>query len=107
MDALVALAPVTDVARTCDENLAEGAVVEYFGAGRHDLYDAASPVRQPPRPLPTLVVHGDADVRVPLDHTRDFVRQAQKHDAQIELRVQPGVDHVQLIDRRPDTGQGY
>ena len=98
MDALVALAPVTDVARTCDENLAEGAVVEYFGAGRHDLYDAASPVRQPPRPIPTLVVHGDADVRVPLEHTRDYVRRAEDHGAEIQFSVRPGMDHVQLID---------
>jgi dipeptidyl aminopeptidase/acylaminoacyl peptidase len=102
VDALVALAPVTDVARTYEENLAEGAVVEYFGAGRHDLYSEASPVRQRPRSTPILVVHGDADIRVPLSHTCDFVRQAQAQGAQIELCVQPGMDHVQLID--PQAG---
>ncbi|MGM0931210.1 MAG: alpha/beta hydrolase family protein [Actinomycetota bacterium] len=102
VDALVALAPVTDVARTYEENLAERAVVEYFGAGRHDVYSEASPVRQRPRSLPTLVVHGDADVRVPLEHTSDFVRQARTHGAWIELRVEPGMDHVQLID--PQAG---
>ncbi|MGW6174137.1 alpha/beta hydrolase family protein [Arthrobacter sp. NPDC055138] len=98
VDGVVALAPVTDVARTYAEDLAEGAVVEYFGAGRSDLHRDASPVQQQPKiGTPTLVIHGDADLRVPLAHTRDFVRHAQAHGAQIELTVQPGMDHVQLI----------
>ncbi|MEV7646913.1 prolyl oligopeptidase family serine peptidase [Arthrobacter sp. NPDC089319] len=102
VDGVVALAPVTDVARTYAEDLAEGAVVEYFGAGRPDVYHDASPLQQTHAGTPTLVVHGDADLRVPLAHTHDFVRQAQAHGAQIELSVQPGMDHVQLIDPQAD-----
>ncbi|MBO1267935.1 alpha/beta hydrolase [Arthrobacter cavernae] len=100
-DAVVALAPVTDVSRTDDERLGEDAAVAFMGARAAELpseYAAASPVRQLPLGRPVLVVHGDVDSRVPVDHSRGFVGMARAAGDVVEYREVPGLDHVTAID---------
>lgn len=101
LDSVVALAPVTDAARVWDECLGDGAAADYFGGSPAELgtvYAAASPVRALPLARPVLVVHGDADVRVPLGHSVDFVVAASAAGDSVGLLEVPGLDHLGAID---------
>jgi len=105
LDAVVALAPVTDVARTEREGLGEGAAVEFMGTLSSEdpaAYRQASPIRQLPANVPVLVVHGDNDSRVPLEHSQDYVRAARELGGDVELDVVRGLSHLEAID--PQSG---
>lgn len=104
VDAVVALAPVTDLVRTREERLGEDAVrgvIPEPPEERPDAYVEGSPLLQLPLGRPALLVHGDADTRVPLAHSVDYVRRAAGLGDDVELRVVPGLDHLGLI--RPDA----
>jgi acetyl esterase/lipase len=100
-DAVVALAPVTDVARTEREHLGENAVIEFFGSSRADaeaVYREASPLEQLPVRHPTLVVHGDQDQRVPLAHSEAYVEAAKDVGSPVTLLEVEGAEHFGMID---------
>ncbi|WP_034286686.1 alpha/beta hydrolase family protein [Amycolatopsis benzoatilytica] len=94
LSGVVALAPITDVPRARAENLGEGAAGLFLTGDD----PAASPIRQLPIGCPQLVVQGDADVRVPAPHSRDYVAAAVAAGDEVEYLELPGVDHFRLID---------
>ena len=101
LDAVAALAPVTDCARTDREGLGENAAVEFFGSHAADLPDAyaeASPIHALPLGVPVLILHGTADVRVPLEHSMAYAEAARHAGDHVDLRVIPGLDHLSCID---------
>lgn len=101
LDAVVALAPVTDAVRTHDEDLGEGAAAEFFGTGpdeRPEAYAGASPLRQLPVGAPALIVHGASDDRVPLGHSLDYVAQAHRAGDPVDLLVPHDLGHLAAID---------
>ena len=102
LDSVVALAPVTDTVRVWAEGLGDGAAAEYFGAGPDDLpaaYADASPLRRLPAGCPVLLVHGDADERVPLGHSLDYVKAAGVAAGHsIGLLEVPGLGHLEAVD---------
>lgn len=103
VDAVVALAPVTDVSRTDDEMLGEDATVSFMGARAAEMpdgYAAASPIRQLPLDCPLLILHGDVDTRVPVEHSRDFATAALAAGDRVEYREVPGLDHLAAINPR-------
>ncbi|MFE3175012.1 alpha/beta hydrolase family protein [Amycolatopsis sp. NPDC059090] len=91
---VVALAPITDVPRARAEELGEGAAGLFLTGDDA----AASPIRQVPIGCPQLVVQGDADVRVPVAHSRDYVAAAKAAGDDVDYVELPGVDHFRLID---------
>ncbi|WP_431473806.1 alpha/beta hydrolase family protein [Ornithinimicrobium sp. W1665] len=104
VDAVVALAPVTDLARTREERLGEDAVrgvIPEPPQERPEAYAEGSPLHQLPVGRPTLLVHGDADTRVPLSHSEAYLRRARELGDDVGLTVVPGLDHLGLI--RPDA----
>jgi acetyl esterase/lipase len=95
-DAVVALAPVTDLVRGYDEGIGEDAVVGFMErtpAQDPAAYAAASPLTIAP-PCPVLVVHGADDARVPIAHTRDYVA---AHPA-VALQEHAELSHLALVD---------
>jgi dipeptidyl aminopeptidase/acylaminoacyl peptidase len=105
LDAVVALAPVTDVARADREGLGEDAAQEFMGTRSSDSprdYADASPIRQLPLNRPQLLVHGDIDARVPVAHTRAFQVAAREHGDDAQLIVVPGLGHLDAIDPAAD-----
>jgi len=97
VDEVVGLAPITDLARCAREGWGEGAPMRFLGGEPDALahkYAAATP---PPKQAAgaRLVVHGDADDRVPVAHSRDYVAAAEPAVDYVEL---PGVDHFDVID---------
>jgi acetyl esterase/lipase len=101
MDAVVALAPVTDAARTYRERLGEDAAAEFFGISPDEdpaLYESASPSSQLPLAVPALVVHGAADQRVPVSHSVDFVANARAAGGHVDFDSPHSLDHLAAID---------
>lgn len=94
LSGVVALAPITDVPRARTEELGEGAAGLFLTGDD----PAASPTRQLPIGCPQLVVQGDADVRVPVAHSRDYVAAAKAAGDDVDYAELPGVDHFRLID---------
>jgi len=98
VDLVVALAPVTDLVGGYGARIGSGAVAELMGASpaeRPEAYAAATPR---PTSTPTLVVHGVDDDRVPVDHARDFARQARDLDAPVDFFEFARLAHMDLID---------
>jgi pimeloyl-ACP methyl ester carboxylesterase len=92
VDAAVALAAITDLARAAREGIGAGAAVEFAG---EDPLAHADPMRRLPLGAPVLLVHGTADDRVPVDYSRSFA--AASACDYLELA---GVGHFELLDPR-------
>ncbi|MQA14617.1 MAG: prolyl oligopeptidase family serine peptidase [Pseudonocardiaceae bacterium] len=100
LPAVVALAPVTDLSRCASEQLGEDGVLAFIGSGEPEdpqLRDA-SPLYRLPIGRPQLVVHGDADDRVPIAHSRDYTAAALAAGDPVEFLDLPGADHFVVID---------
>jgi len=94
LSGVIALAPITDVPRAREEELGEGAAALFLTGDD----PAASPLRQLPIGCPQVVVQGDADVRVPVGHSQDYVAAAVAAGDDVEYVELPGVDHFRLIN---------
>lgn len=88
----VSLAGVTDLGRAARERIGGGAAVEF--AGRRPPAHA-DPMRRLPLRVPTLVVHGTDDDRVPVEYGRDFAAASGA-----DLLELSGAGHFELIDPR-------
>ena len=86
---LILLAPITDLQRTKREQLGEGAVESFFGDSELNQFDPM----QKNYDQHLYIIHGDADNRVPLEHSRDFAR--IKKASLMEIA---GADHFAMID---------
>ncbi|WP_231442452.1 alpha/beta hydrolase family protein [Brevibacterium zhoupengii] len=98
-DALVALAPVTDTARVYAERLGDGAAHEYFQRSPHeapDVYQNSSPICCAPPEVPTLLVQGNNDDRVPPEHTARFADMVRPTTF-VDLHCFDQVGHIELI----------
>lgn len=96
---VVALAPITDLRRCAEEELGEGALAPFLGPDpAPGLYATSSPLHRLPLGVPQLVLHGDADQRVPVEHSRDYVAAAREVDDPVEYHEIAGADHFAVID---------
>jgi dipeptidyl aminopeptidase/acylaminoacyl peptidase len=64
---------------------------------RPEAYELADPIGRLPARVPTLLVHGGADDRVPVEQSRRYAAAA---GATCELLELPGTGHFELIDPR-------
>jgi len=85
---IILLAPVTDLTRTKVEALGENAVDAFFGDQSIDTFDPM--LKEYKNHL--YLIHGDADTRVPISHSRDFVK--AKGGSLMEIS---GGDHFSVI----------
>ncbi|WP_198659242.1 S9 family peptidase [Nocardiopsis sp. FIRDI 009] len=97
--AVVALAPITDLRRCADAGLGEGAVGPFLGPDPGPgLYETTSPRHRLPVGVPQMVVHGAADDRVPVGHSRDYVAAARAAGDAVDYREVADADHFAVID---------
>ena len=92
---VIALAPVTDLVKAQELDLDEGAVSDFLEAPavlRVDL----DPIRQPALTVPTTLIHGSLDIRVPVAFSRDYVANAASSN--IKLIELEEIGHFELID---------
>lgn len=84
----VSLAGVCDLRAAYAQHLGDDAVAELFG-GREPTaaeYASASPVERLPLGVPSLVIHGDSDTRVPLSQSITFAGRAAGECTFVQLR---------------------
>jgi acetyl esterase/lipase len=101
--AVVSLAGVCDLESAARDRIGEGAALEFTGgtpAERPEAYAMADPMGLLPLGVEVLLVHGDADDRVPVQQSRTYARAAGDAGDPCELMELPGVDHFALIDPR-------
>lgn len=91
----VALAGVIDLEQAARDDLGGGAVEEFFGP---TIETTASPSLLLPLAVPQLIVHGSADDRVPVGHSRTYVDQARAAGDSVVFVELDGRDHSVLID---------
>jgi len=99
--AVVSLAGVCDLAAAARDGLGEGAAVAFLGATpgeAPDRYALASPLARLPVGARQLLVHGDADGRVPVGQSRAYAAAAAAAGDPVDLLELPGVDHMAVID---------
>jgi dipeptidyl aminopeptidase/acylaminoacyl peptidase len=104
--AVISLAGVCDLGAAARERIGESAALEFTGGTPHErpeAYAIADPLRRLPAAARVLLVHGDIDDRVPVQHSRDYARAAQATEDRCELLELAGVDHFALIDPRTPT----
>ena len=105
--AVVSLAGVCDLASAFADAIGESATEAFMGGGPDDLpgeYALADPLRRVPAPARVLLVHGDADQRVPMAQSRRYAQAAAAaDDERCELIELAGADHFALIDPRTEA----
>ena len=94
VDAVVSLAGVADLRAASTEQLGDGAVGELLGPD--GSLDDLDPAQLPAPTMPTVLLHGDLDDEVPVEHSRRYVA-AHPSARLVEL---PGADHYAPIDPR-------
>lgn len=87
--AVIALAPVSDLVMAQAMNLGDGAVTDFLGGLANDRPDL-DPRTFMEKQTSITVIHGDADIRVPVEMSRNL-----DVDEYLELF---GVGHFELID---------
>ena len=101
IDAVVALAPLTDLVAADQQLLSDGATRELFGVGSDDapvLYEEASPLHRLPLGVPQLIVHGPDDEHVPYEMVADYVEAARSLGDDVSFVNRPDIDHFNVID---------
>ncbi len=97
---VVSLAGVCDLEAGATAGLGNGAVEGFLGRRPdRDLLAAASPLQRLPLGVPTLLIHGDADLNVPVQQSRAYLDGALASGDRCELVELPGADHFELVDR--------
>jgi len=97
---VVALAPVTDLARSYHERLGEDAVQEYLRCSPEaapEIYHDASPITQVPPAADLLLIHGQDDERVPIAHTKAYLDAVKAAGGGAMLWELPSMPHRRLI----------
>jgi acetyl esterase/lipase len=98
---VVSQAGVHDLREADRLGLGEGATAEFMGGHADDVperYADASPVERVPAGVPILLVHGDADQRVPVEQSRTYAEAARAAGDEVDLVVRPGDDHFVHLD---------
>jgi acetyl esterase/lipase len=98
---VVSQAGVHDLGEADRLGLGEGATAEFMGGHadeRPDAYADASPIERLPLGVPALLVHGEADERVPATMSSTYAEAARTADDEVELILRPGEDHFVHLD---------
>ena len=101
--AVLSLAGVCDLGAAARERIGEGAALEFMGGTpeeQPDAYAIADPMRLLPTRTESLLVHGDADQRVPIEQSRAYARAARAAGDRCELLELADIDHFAVIDPR-------
>ena len=101
VDALVTLAPVSDLFLADGLEASNHATKELFGssaAERPDLYASASPLYLLPIGVNQLLVHGRSDEHVPFDMATEYAEAAEMAGDEVDLLDPKDVGHLEIID---------
>jgi acetyl esterase/lipase len=100
LSGVVSQAGVLDLVGACRDDLGDGAAANFMGGSPEDhpeAYALASPLARLPLGIPSVCVHGTADVTVPIGQSEVFVEAARRLGDHSELQSFDG-DHSPPID---------
>jgi acetyl esterase/lipase len=101
-DAVILHAPVACWARASHDHLGAGAVDILLGGRPDDVpdrYRAADPEGLVPDPLGRrILIHGDADVDVPLSQSEHYLAHLRDAGVDASLITRPGEEHYEILD---------
>jgi dipeptidyl aminopeptidase/acylaminoacyl peptidase len=100
MRAVVALAGVVNLRRAWELHLSNDAVMEFMGGPPEratDHYHEASPAELDIH-CRQLLIHGAEDDTVPVQMSRDYVKQKQQKHENVSLLEIPKAGHLDVID---------
>jgi acetyl esterase/lipase len=98
---VVALAPISDLRLARSLRLDGGIVDDLLASADDTGADScalASPIERLPIGARQIIIHGAADEGVPVAMSDAYLARARSLGDQVELRVLPGVDHLEVID---------
>jgi len=101
---VVSLAGVCDLDAADVADLGDSAVRGFLGGGPDAVphrYRSASPAALVPLGVPQVLIHGDADRKVPIAQSQRYARAAVDAGDRVALVELPGEDHMALVD--PDS----
>lgn len=101
---VAALAAVSDLANACELACGNGAVSELLGGSQLQLsqrYAVASPLELLPLGKRQLIVHGSADLAVPVQMSRRYAQAALAAGDDVQYHELPDAGHMDYLD--PDT----
>ena len=101
-DLVVLHAPVACLAIGSRERLGDGAIDTLMGGRPEDVpdrYAVTDPHVLVPDPgSPRVLLHGDADIDVPLTQSQAYLEHLRAHGVTADLTVMPGDDHYPILD---------
>lgn len=101
-DLIVLHAPVACLELGSREGLGDGAVNTFMGGRPEDVperYALCDPHALVPDPgSRRVLLHGSADIDVPLAQSQDYLEHLVRHDLDAELIVIPGDGHYEILD---------
>ena len=99
--AAVGMAPVSDLLRSDDLNLGNGAAAEFLGGHPSQYPDrtaAVSPIALLPLGVKQLIIHGTEDEEVPIDLSRRYAKAANQKGDQVDLDELADTGHMDFLD---------
>lgn len=104
LSGIISLAGVCDLVQMAHVERKENPVLVFLGGTPSDSparYAAASPAALLPLSVPQVLLHGDADDRVPVSISRNYARSAHAAGDRVSYIELPGVGHFEFMD--PDS----
>lgn len=104
--AAVGLAGICGLRYAAETGVADGSAVTFVGgtpAERPQAFEEADPTSGLPTGVPQLLIHGEGDVHVDIEHSRRYQLAALEAGDRCELISPDGADHFNVIDPRSNV----
>ncbi len=99
LKSVISLAPIADLATGEKLNLDSGAVASFLGKSA-SLRTDLDPILISTQAIPITLIHGDADLHVPIELSRGYVKSKILKGEIVNLIELAGIGHFELIDPR-------
>jgi acetyl esterase/lipase len=105
-EAVIGLAPILDLVAAHARGLGNNAAEAFLGGSPEfvpERYQEASPRAQLPLGVTQYIIHGDADVAVPVCLSREYADAARRAGDEATCIVLPDTDHMAFLDPRTEA----
>ncbi len=99
LKSVIALAPIADLATGEKLNLDSGAIASFLGKSA-SLRTDLDPILISTQAIPITLIHGVADLHVPIELSRGYVKSKMLKGEIVNLIELAGIGHFELIDPR-------